>query len=77
MRKIHCAGCGLSEPLDAPEKIKRRTLTTTIEGSWTTPPSHSEDLCDSCHGTILTHYFHLPMLEPLDAPLPALHSVKV
>ena len=72
MKRVHCDGCGFTEPEDTPKsKRKIRPVTLTIveddrfpEGS----ANYTADLCLNCRGMALHEYFKVPAAGKLELP---------
>lgn len=72
MKRVHCDGCGFTEPEDTP-KAKRKIKPVTMivvedhrfpEGS----EKHESDLCINCRGMMLHEYFKIPAQGSLELP---------
>lgn len=70
MRKIHCTGCGMSEPLDMTNH-KILTVTMVIDQDireWANTPKFETDLCPDCRGRLFHNYFDTPAEGSLEIP---------
>jgi hypothetical protein len=70
MRRVHCDGCGFTEPGDKPRgqrKIKDVTLDITNDPRFPEGTAkHTADLCPACVDTLLHSYFNVPLENRLE-----------
>lgn len=72
MKRVHCDGCGFTEPDDTPKaKRKIRSVSMIVvederfpEGS----QKYEADLCENCRGMALHEYFKVPAKGKLEVP---------
>lgn len=70
MRRVHCDGCGFTEPESLP-KHKIRTVTALIVKDHRFPEGtdkYEADLCPNCVGIMLHTYFKVPAGGKLELP---------
>lgn len=71
MKRVHCDGCGCTEPQGSSKNNKIRTIKLSIvqdprwpEGS----DNYEADLCPNCQGIMLHQYFKVPAEGRLELP---------
>lgn len=69
MRKIHCSGCGATEPFDLnPHRIVPVKISVTgehVTRSWEAEEAYEEDLCENCVDAIISQYFGVKTKDSL------------
>jgi len=72
MKRVHCDGCGFTEPDDlakSKKKIQEVSLSLVTDERFPEGTEKYEtDLCPNCLGTMLHTYFKIPAEGKLDLP---------
>lgn len=70
MKRIHCDGCGCTEPQGSSKnKIRTVKLAVVQDPRWPVGSDNYEaDLCPNCQGMMLHQYFNIPAEGKLDLP---------